>query len=98
MEIRLIAKDGFLYFPFGGYNDEWQVQADAPDVLVHVYPAGDCDTCPWPMVSEFATADELRKRLAGALFAERETNDYFPSDAKILLPDGTVFEFDRFVA
>jgi hypothetical protein len=28
------------------------------------------------------------------LYDERECNDFFPSDAVIELPDGTVFDFD----
>lgn len=93
--IRLIALADMLYFPKGGnFGDE----PDAPSLLVFLYPAGDADTVPWPMVSEFASQEQLRNRLARALFDERETNPYFPDDAVIELPDGTVFDFDTQLA
>jgi hypothetical protein len=66
-------------------------------LLTCFYPAGDCDTCPWPMVSEYATPEKLRERLARALFDAREVGD-IPGDCTVvLLPDGTPFEFDQFV-
>jgi hypothetical protein len=50
-------------------------------LLTCVYAAGDCDTCPWPMVSEFATPKKLRERLARALFDAREMGD-IPGDLR----------------
>lgn len=89
--IRLIVRDGRLYFPTGDRYDS------GPSMLIRVYPAGDCDTCPWPLASAFSTEDELRVRLACALFDERESNATFPNRATIELPDGEVFDFDPLV-
>jgi hypothetical protein len=97
MNIRLIAINGKLYFPFGGYDSELNPDANSPSMLMRRYSAGDCDTCPWPMVSEYATPAELRTRLACALFDEREMNDHFPDSAIIELPDGSIFDFDQYV-
>ena len=55
--------------------------------------AGDCDTIPWPMRSDFATQSELMERLQSALYDEREMNPFFPADAVIALPDNTIVEF-----
>lgn len=91
---RLVAIDGMLHFPFGGINATLREAPSEPSLLLKMYDAGDCDTVPWPLVSEHATRAELRKRLASALYDERETNSEFPSDASIELPDGTPFDFD----
>ena len=92
--IQLLNIDGWLYFPATESNDE-------PEILLCVYSAGDCDTIQWPMVpgeySDDSVAD-IEQRLAKALFDERECNPDFPYDAKILLPNGEVFDFDATVA
>ena len=97
----LINKDGRLYFPHGG--DDWTGDGptrhdcfELPSLLICQHDSGDCDTCPWPMVSEYATAAELRLRLASALYDEREINPHWPNrpDVVILLPDGERFDLD----
>ena len=103
---QLIAKDDRLYFPRGG--DDWDVTpvrrscADVPSILVKRYEAGDMDTCPWPMVpSEWSedTAEDLRAKLASALYDERESNAYWPNEPVIiLLPDGESFDLDAEMA
>ena len=95
--IRLVDRDGKLYFPSGGslpYPASLAPSPDAPSILVRVYGAGDCDTIPWPLVSDYRSTASLRYRLAIALYDERETNEFFPADAQIELPDGTPFDFD----
>jgi hypothetical protein len=101
----LIAKNNSLYFPHGG--DDWAAAGDVrrdclelPSLLICRYDSGDCDTCPWPMESQFATAAELRERLARALYDERESNPHWPNkpDVVILLPDGTPFDLDDVLA
>lgn len=87
--IRLVVEFNALCFPAPADQDS--------SLLIRRYPAGDCDSIPWPMVSDFATLEELRTRLAIALYDERESNDNFPEDAIIELPDGTVFDFDALV-
>ena len=92
--IHLIAIDGILYFPHGGCPD-------VPTMLIKFYEAGDCDTIPWPLVPHpytSATVESLERRLASALYDERETNVLFPIDAKISLPDGALFDFDAILA
>jgi len=97
--IRLVDIDGRLFFPTGGNPSDFAI-ADAdrniPCLLLRMYPAGDCDTCPWPMKSEFASLEQLRQRLAIALYDERECNETWPRDSDIVieLPDGTVFDMD----
>ena len=82
--VKLVAKDGIL----------WAGET----LLLRVYDAGDCDTCPWPMVSDYSTAAQLRERLAITLYDAREMGD-IPSDADIvLLPDDTEFHFDEELA
>ncbi len=92
---RLIAKDGSLYFPHGGMTESagWERTQDQPALLLHVYPEDGCDRAPWPFNS-----DADRKLAACALFDERECNEFFPTDAKIELPDGTEFDFDLWVS
>jgi hypothetical protein len=98
---RLIAIDGTLYFPHGGRDFDlegpaaWKGQKDEPSLLLHRYDAGDCDTIPWPMRSDFATEAQLKERLASALYDERETNDFFGDGDSVELPDGTRFPFDE---
>ena len=103
--IHLIAIDGTLYFPYGG--NEFigdKIRWDCPEVpslLMKIYAAGDCDTIPWPLVSHpysSTTVEGLKRRLASALYDERETNAFFPIDAKIALPDGNIFDFDAVTA
>lgn len=84
---RLIEQHGVLYFPKGDMSDD-----NLPSLLIRMYPAGDCDTCPWPIAHRTDEA-ELKQRLLIALYDERETNPFFPSDAVIELPDGQVFDF-----
>lgn len=100
----LIAKNNSLYFPHGG--DDWaaagDVRRDCPDhpsLLICRYDE-DMDVCPWPMTSEYATAAELRERLASALYDERESNPSWPNkpEVVILLPDGKPFDFDDVLA
>jgi hypothetical protein len=88
----LVVVDGSLYFPTGDFED-----ASKPSLLMRMYDAGDCDTCPWPMVSSHKTVDELRVRLAIALYDERETNSTFGIHDKVALPDGELFDFDLLV-
>jgi hypothetical protein len=103
--IQLIAKDGSLYFPYGGTkfgatSTEWDCP-DEPSLLLKVYAAGDCDTVPWPLVPSpynGTTVEGLEQRLACALYDERESNQFFFSDAKIALPDGNIFDFDAVLA
>lgn len=100
--IQLIAKDGRLYFPYGGFaEDAFKPVAERPALLLQVYGAGDCDTVPWPLVPgpyNGTTVEGLEQRLACALYDERETNEFFPVDATITLPDGTPFNFDAVLA
>lgn len=89
--LRLLNRDGTLYFPHGGCGE----REDSPSLLLRRYDAGDVDTIPWPMYSDFATKADLEHRLASALYDERECNPFFEFNAVIELPDGTVFEFDE---
>jgi hypothetical protein len=97
--VRLIVKNNALYFPFGGIDhdsEDFRCSPELPSLLSRLYDAGDYDTIPWPMPKR-SRATHL-KNLARALFDERETNDLFPSDAVIELPDGSRFDFDSLVA
>jgi len=94
--VRLVAIDGVLYFPKGGRaeTEPWDECEDKPSLLVRTYDAGDCDTCPWPMVSQFSTREQLVERLQIALYDETQTNAFFHEDIDgIELPDGTPFDF-----
>jgi hypothetical protein len=94
--IQLLAISNDLWFPDGGIDEETLTEKPGtPSLLLCIYAAGDCDTCPWPMISEFDTQADLRYQLARALFDERETNPRFPLGAVIELPDGEVFDFDQ---
>lgn len=77
MTIQLTVNDGVLYA--------------GDSMLLRMYPAGDCDTCPWPMED----SEDARGLLAAALYDERETNDLFTGHVyEVLLPDGTLFNID----
>lgn len=84
--VKLLVNHGILYFPTGSWQNE-----NNPSLLLRVYSAGDCDSCPWPMF------DSDRKNLAYALYDERETNPTFTNHAIIELPDGEIFDFDSLV-
>ena len=96
--IRLVVKyDNMLAFPHGGNNYDGESPEyedfDTPVLLVCLYDAGDRDSIPFPL-----RGDADHRNLARALFDERECNPFFPVDAIIELPDGTVFDFDALVA
>jgi hypothetical protein len=96
--IRLMAIDGYLNFPQGGMDldavnvEDVYGREDKPSILLRRYSTGDVDTIPWPWAHDYT------ERLAYALFDERECNRFFPTGAVIELPDGTPFDFDRYVA
>ena len=98
MKHTLINKDGTLYFPHGGYTDNWNQERGQPAMLIRRYDAGDCDTIPWPLKSDFHDEESLKIRLARALYDERECNSFFGIHDEILLPDGTPFDFDTVLA
>lgn len=89
--VRLTVQHGKLYFPKGGIDtDTCDNSESVPSMLILMYAAGDCDTCEWPMDdSDHEAVDRLQR----ALFDERESNPFFPTDAEIELPDGTLFNF-----
>lgn len=89
----LLAIEGDLYFPTGANSDP-----NTPSLLLRRYDSGDCDTCPWPMVSEFRDEAELMEALAMSLYDERETNPTFGTSDTVLLPDGTPFDFDAILS
>lgn len=93
---RLVVKHDALAFPHGGNNFDVKPtkydDIDTPSLLVRLYDAGDCATIPFPLRDE-----RDAKNLAHALFDERECNPFFPADAIIELPDGSVFDFDPLV-
>lgn len=93
--IRLVVKHDVLYFPNGGadFDVSFDRVENVPSMLIRRYPAGDCDSIPFPMLEESDS-----ENLAYALFDERECNPFFPVDAIIELPDGSVFDFDSLVA
>jgi len=82
--IKLLNIGGRLHYPTGGPDGDTD-----PSLLMHVYEAGDCDTCRWPW------KDPAKEKviLACALYDERETNPTWKiySEDQILLPDGTPF-------
>ncbi len=95
--IRLIVEHNRLSFPFGGTDFDkpgCPASPELPTLLIRRYPAGDFDTVAWPLPRGKAKRESALRNLAYALFDERECNDFFPSDAVIELPDGTVFDFD----
>jgi hypothetical protein len=76
--IQLISRDGSLYYP-PNPRREWR--PDEPLILVHRYPAGDCDTIAWPLRSKD------RENLPRCLFDDRECG--LIQDEEVLLPDGS---------
>lgn len=96
--IRLVVDEySSLQFPFGGVNDDFESDANTPATLMYYYEAGDVDSFVFPLSrNEYMT--DVERKLARALFDERESNPFFPTDAVIELPDGTVFDFDSILA
>lgn len=98
---RLVVKYDRLAFPHGGSNIDVEPAKyddfDTPALLVRLYDAGDRDTIPWPLSRSAAKRAKQLKNLAHALFDERECNAFFPVDAVIELPDGSLFDFDALV-
>lgn len=77
--IQLKVKGESLYWP--------QVDEDGHDmILLHIYPAGDCDRIDWP--------NPNLKHLSGCLFDGREMGYIPANDSAVLLPDGSVFEIE----
>lgn len=96
--IRLVlSADNALQFPSGGVNDDFESDANTPSTLMYFYDAGDHDSFAFPLSANKYMTDVERK-LARALFDQRESNPFFPTDAVIELPDGTVFDFDSILA
>lgn len=65
-------------------------------ILLYVYPAGDCDSVPWP--KEPLREDTTRtweERLAGTIFDAVETGDIPEHHGQftVVLPDGTPFDY-----
>jgi hypothetical protein len=93
----LIALDGKLYTPPCSSN-----HGNLANLLLCVYPAGDCDTIPFPPPAsghgaEYWTAERWTSALACALFDAREMGN-LPADCRAVnLPNGSVFEIDAFV-
>lgn len=79
--MKLTTKDGRLY---------------AEDkLLLCVYPAGDCDTIPWPNLfdeGDYWNEEKWTQALTGALYDAREMG-YVPDVHEVELPDGTKFTF-----
>lgn len=99
--IRLVVEYKRLAFPHGGMNLDVEPPKyedfDTPSLLVRLYDAGDRDSVPWPLPRAKAKREAALKNLAHALYDERECNKYFPTDAIIELPDGSVFDFDEYL-
>lgn len=88
---HLVVRLGRLYF----FHHEGDI------LLIRHYPAGDIDTCPWPMRVEFEgdTIAKQRENLALALYDLRETCDSsFSYGDVVQLPNGEEFPFDQIVA
>jgi hypothetical protein len=66
-------------------------------MLMYFYPAGDVDTCRWPLASDPTLRGEHEYRLAVALFDAREMG-HLPEGAFVALPDGMLFDFDLIVS
>lgn len=65
-----------------------QLYTESGQIVLCVYPEGDCDSIPWPMPKK------AHKNLTSALFDMRETGE-LPADTRsVLLPDGTLFHID----
>lgn len=95
--IRLVVKHSALCLPSGGYDDNFEPSAEVPSILMYIYPAGDVDSFAFPLsYNKYMT--DVERKLARALFDARECNSFFPYDAVIELPDGTVFDFDSILA
>jgi hypothetical protein len=94
--IKLLVRHGQLYTPP-------DVDVVGEHLLVHVYPAGDCDTCAWPMTQDAGassyTVEKQRGILASALYDAYETgaiSNY--KERTVLLPDGETFNVDEELA
>lgn len=96
---RLVVRHGVLYFPIGGadFDVSFEPVESMPSMLNRRYPAGDCATIPWLLSPTKAKRERDLLNLAHALHDERESNPFFPADAIIELPDGTVFDFEALV-
>lgn len=99
--IRLVVEYDRLAFPHGGHNIDVNPPVyedfDTPSLLIRLYDAGDRDSIPWPLPRAKAKRGVALKNLAHALYDERECNEFFPVDAIIELPDGSVFDFDEYL-
>lgn len=84
---QLQAREGDLWLPIQPSRDMYSIASEGAILLVKRYPAGDCDTVPWPL----QTANH-RRRLAEVLYDAREMG-YLDGDS-ILLPDGTILNLD----
>jgi hypothetical protein len=80
--MQLINDNGSLALPPDPESGEARL-------LLHFYPAGDCDTIPWPMESPYRDLPTLQHHLARALFDASECEG---TPLQALLPDGTSFD------
>jgi hypothetical protein len=94
VSVRLLVRNGCLYFPCGGHDFEaagYPQSPNLPVALTRRYHDGSWDTIPFP----FPAGEEevWRERLAYALYEERRCNNFFPRHAVIELPDGALFDY-----
>lgn len=90
--ITLIVVDGKLYVP--DVYEEPNEFGDKHELLLCVYPAGDCDTLPWPMNgNEYWTKEKWAAALTTALYDAREMGQFVSTVRSAILPDGSSIEF-----
>jgi hypothetical protein len=80
MTTQLITKDGHLFI--------------GDSLLLAMYPAGDCDTVPWPRDpnSGYWTEELWNEAMNISLYDAREMGD-LDDDHSVILPDGTIYNF-----
>lgn len=92
--VKLVEEFGRLCVPNAALHEQhvrdWF--KDENPVLIYHYPAGDVDTIPWPIESEFSSREQLLEHLQVALLDCIETGTLPVDTAAVLLPDGSTFD------
>lgn len=94
--LKLVVKDGVLFLPIGGCDDQFE-PSDQPTPVLYQAPSGAFESIGFPLANDGSPISSELK-LAIALRNEFVCNPYLTASDVIRLPDGTVFEFGTVLA
>lgn len=64
------------------------------NLMIYMYPSGDCDTFRWPLDTTFRSLDQQREQIASAAYDMREIGLLPVECTAVRLPDDSVVELE----